>query len=522
MPKISVIMPAYNSEKYIAEAIESILSQTFTDFEFIIIDDGSTDRTVEIISRYNDSRIRFYQNENNMGVAATLNRGLDLATGEYIARMDSDDISLPDRFKKQIEYLEKRKEVAVCGTDLELFGVKYGKFIHSTSPKTLKVDLLFDSPLAHPSVMMRKSQLKDVGLYYDVSYNGIEDYELWYRISKKYEIANIDQCLLRYRVHPAQVTQNYSEKKKKLLLNFKILQMSDLDLSSNDIGFNEFYNYCLDNSNLSAEIITNLFAFLDSIEHNNKKIKIYDIKTLNSYLKNIKYSILNKFPRKTSLNIAKESNVFVLPYISKRIFSGLKSNLRQRYQISRNRRKLKNIDFTIISNNCWGGIISEKYGLRKNSPTCGLLINGEDYIKFCRNLKYYISLKLDFFPFEDSKYGYLYPNQKFPVAKLGDIEVYFMHYANEDIAADKWYRRCKRINWNNIVYKISQKETFTKELIQEFMDLELDNKLCFCYDNIENAIIIPELKDLKSDETSLFQKYFDEAIYLNKIKKKNI
>ena len=99
MPKVSVIMPVYNAEKYIGEAIESILDQTYTDFEFIIIDDGSSDGTVAAVKGYDDRRIRFYQNEHNMGVAATLNRGLDLATGEYIARMDSDDMSLPERFE---------------------------------------------------------------------------------------------------------------------------------------------------------------------------------------------------------------------------------------------------------------------------------------------------------------------------------------------------------------------------------------------------------------------------------------
>ena len=120
-PKISVVMPAYNAENYIREAIDSILAQTFRDFEFLIIDDGSTDHTVEIIRSYSDSRIRLYQNERNMGVAATLNRGLDLARGEYIARMDADDISLPERFAKQAAYMDAHPDVAVCGSNIILF-----------------------------------------------------------------------------------------------------------------------------------------------------------------------------------------------------------------------------------------------------------------------------------------------------------------------------------------------------------------------------------------------------------------
>lgn len=112
-PKISVIMPAYNAEQYISEAIESILNQTYSNFEFIIIDDGSTDRTVEMVQSYSDPRIRFVQNEHNLGVAATLNRGLKLATGEYIARMDADDIALRERFGKQVSFLDMHPEIAV-------------------------------------------------------------------------------------------------------------------------------------------------------------------------------------------------------------------------------------------------------------------------------------------------------------------------------------------------------------------------------------------------------------------------
>ena len=118
-------MPAYNAEKYINEAIDSILAQTFTDFEFIIIDDGSTDSTCAIVESYSDSRIRFFKNEHNLGVAATLNRGLDLARGEYIARMDADDISLPTRFEKQAAYMDSHPDVVVCGTGVECFGARH-------------------------------------------------------------------------------------------------------------------------------------------------------------------------------------------------------------------------------------------------------------------------------------------------------------------------------------------------------------------------------------------------------------
>ena len=155
--RISIIMPAYNAEKYIREAIESILNQTYTDFEFIIINDGSTDKTKEIIKSYSDPRIVYMENEENSGIVVTLNKGLKCAQGEYIARMDSDDISLPDRFEKQIAYMDKHKDVGVLGTSIIIFGegIKEQIYQFDSKYKKAKADLFFNSSLAHPTVMIQ-------------------------------------------------------------------------------------------------------------------------------------------------------------------------------------------------------------------------------------------------------------------------------------------------------------------------------------------------------------------------------
>ena len=121
MPRVSVVMPAYNAEKYIGEAIDSILNQTFTDFEFIIIDDGSSDRTADIVKSYSDPRIRLLANERNSGIVASLNRGIQKATGKYIARMDADDYSRLDRIKKQVDFLDNHPEVIALGTSFSTF-----------------------------------------------------------------------------------------------------------------------------------------------------------------------------------------------------------------------------------------------------------------------------------------------------------------------------------------------------------------------------------------------------------------
>ncbi len=240
---ISVIMPVYNGEKYLREAIDSILSQTYSDFEFIIINDCSTDSTEEIILSYSDNRIVYIKNEKNMGVAATLNRGLDIAKGEYIARMDADDISLPKRFEKQIGFMEKHKNVAVCGTWVEFFGAANSVFKNPISKEETKVSLLFNSCIAHPTAMIRTNIAQCYK--YDSEYEGLEDYELWYRISLEYDITNIPDVLLKYRIHKEQVTQNYTECFFAKVYNFKKRILHNLDIVFNSDELKAYIEYSL-------------------------------------------------------------------------------------------------------------------------------------------------------------------------------------------------------------------------------------------------------------------------------------
>ena len=201
-PFVSVVLPVYNCPEYIHDAIESILQQTFVDFELIVIDDGSTDNTADIIETFTDPRIRFYS-QKNQGLAATLNRGLELSRGNYIARQDQDDISLPERFAKQVEYLESHLECGLVGTWAEIWRGEHRtgrKHLHPSDNITLKCELLFDNPFVHSSVMLRKSVLEHVGGYcIDPDRQPPEDYELWSRIARDYQIANIPELLLVYR-----------------------------------------------------------------------------------------------------------------------------------------------------------------------------------------------------------------------------------------------------------------------------------------------------------------------------------
>ncbi len=209
MPKISVLMPAYNSDKFIAEAIESILNQTFNDFECIIINDGSTDNTADIVKKYakQDKRIKFINNKKNQGLIAVLNQGLDLCRGEYIARMDSDDISRPERFAKQVTYLDTHPDVAVVGGWHKEFGKATRTNVRRYPENIAVLDfVIYGSPMSHPTSMIRTSILREHKIYYDKRYIHAEDYDFWYQISKHAQLHNLQEILLDYRCHGNNVS----------------------------------------------------------------------------------------------------------------------------------------------------------------------------------------------------------------------------------------------------------------------------------------------------------------------------
>ncbi len=204
-PKVSVLMPAYNAEKYIAMAIESIIVQTFTDFEFLIINDGSADKTADIIRSFDDARIRFVDNPKNQGLVAVLNQGVDLARGEYIARMDADDISLPARLAKQVVYMDANLDVGVLGTNFTAFGSRsWDSDYLSDQPRVL--EFLGSCHLCHPTVLMRKSVLDAHNLRYNPEFTACEDYELWSRLVMVTKIVNLPDVLLKYRWHDSNVS----------------------------------------------------------------------------------------------------------------------------------------------------------------------------------------------------------------------------------------------------------------------------------------------------------------------------
>jgi len=204
--KISVIMSVYNAEAYLRDAIESILNQTFRDFEFIIIDNCSIDGSGKIIEDYSkkDKRIAVIKNEKNLGIPETRTKGTKYAKGKYIAVADADDISVSTRFQKQYDYLEKHNDCGVVGGFIELFDSDTAKVIgvrkYYEDDANLRKRLFLYSPVAQPVCMIRRDVFDNVG-YYNPKYAVAEDLDLWFRMGTKYKFANIQEVLLRYRVH---------------------------------------------------------------------------------------------------------------------------------------------------------------------------------------------------------------------------------------------------------------------------------------------------------------------------------
>lgn len=220
-PTISVAMPVYNGERYLADSIDSILMQSFTNFELIIIDDGSTDNSLQVLREYQkrDARIRLIARENR-NLATTLNDIIDLSRGKWIARMDQDDIALPQRFERQLEWLEKTG-ADICGSWVKLFGQRYKRILkHPQKDDAIKMEILFSTPFAHPTVMMRTQLAKQ--LRYDKVWEGCEDYDLWERAARAgWKMTNVQEVLLLYRQHSTQITANSFSKNQILSKKIK-------------------------------------------------------------------------------------------------------------------------------------------------------------------------------------------------------------------------------------------------------------------------------------------------------------
>lgn len=262
--KISVLMTVCNGEKYLKEAIDSILGQTFSDFEFLIINDGSTDESAKIVQAYDDPRIYFVNNAKNKGLISALNEGLGIARGEYIARMDQDDISLRNRLKKQYEFLEDHPDISLVGGWAEIINKNGEKIGIKKTPldyPEIKFSLLSQNPLIHSTIFFRKNTIKNLGGYNKKDEHA-EDYGLYSTLITSHKIVNLPEFLIKFRVHSSSIGQTSKTK----AIQDKTARRITLDninryitLSQND--FAKYYNI-LSNKNF------NLRGFLNYLRIN--------------------------------------------------------------------------------------------------------------------------------------------------------------------------------------------------------------------------------------------------------------
>ena len=285
-PSISVIMPVYNCESFIRESVESILGQCYTDFEFIIIDDASTDRTIEIIKEYDDSRIQLIIKPANTGYTDSLNMAIKLAKGRYIARMDGDDVSLAHRLAVQYDFLEKNKDVLVVGSHYKIIGTDNIVRL-PVSYEEVKITAIMHVPVAHPTVLIRMKVFNKLGLFYNKDYEPAEDYDLWCRILENGKIENVDEVLLEYRHHDKQESRIKYDRILKVAVQTRLSQVEKLINFSGkpyDILFAiDVLTKQLHQTNKPT--LLRIRCLLNDLYEANSIKKVYDQKLLFAYLR---------------------------------------------------------------------------------------------------------------------------------------------------------------------------------------------------------------------------------------------
>jgi glycosyltransferase involved in cell wall biosynthesis len=283
-PLISIVMPVYNSDDYLAGSIESILQQTFRNFEFIIICDDPTENTKKIIDSFRqwDDRLQvIYQKRE--GLVAALNKGCSLARGKYIARMDADDISLEERLKIQVDYMEGHPDIGLCGSAVRTFGEFETTIKFPVADSVIKATLLFYNPFAHPTVIMRKEIMDSYDLQYNDEFTFIEDYELWVQFSKISRFSNIDKVLLKYRIHPDKVSTKSRPQQQKNACSVFAEQLEALDIPMDEKKLS--LHLSLHSMDLSLhspefrhdqEFLLTINAWLVELIEANKRKNVYD------------------------------------------------------------------------------------------------------------------------------------------------------------------------------------------------------------------------------------------------------
>ncbi len=288
-PRVTVLMAVYNGERYLREAMESVLAQTFADFEFLVVDDGSTDASAQIIASYADPRVRPVRNRANLGLVASLNRGLELARGEYVARMDADDISRPERLSHQVRFMEVHPGVGVCGSWVQFFPDRYIWKLPRSSEE-IRCRQFSIVGVAHPSVMLRRRLFVEHGLFYSPGFPYLEDFELWDRALKHMEFANIQEVLLDYRISPGQISTLHRAEQLAAVAPMRLQKVRELGLDPTaplQQLHEQVFNCTLP---VESDAVDRAEQWLLQLQAANSSAKVYDGRCFGQWLLHIWFS----------------------------------------------------------------------------------------------------------------------------------------------------------------------------------------------------------------------------------------
>jgi len=278
---VSIITSVYNCEKYVNEMIDSIINQSFQDWELIIIDDASTDTTWDLISKYTDPRIIMIKNEKNVGLTQNLNKAITYAKGKYIVRMDGDDVAYTYRLERQIQFMETHPDIFLSGCAMKIFGKKNDVWLNTNDSEMLKVNLLFNAVVYHPTFILRKDILDKYELKYNENLLYAQDYDLEFQISKYGKIANISDILVKYRMHDGQVSTEKRAQQQECANVTRKNILSELNIFLNETSFNYWQRFCqMDYHTMSNEEAKELESVCKQIISNNKIKKIYNSEQL--------------------------------------------------------------------------------------------------------------------------------------------------------------------------------------------------------------------------------------------------
>lgn len=283
-PSVSWVVPVFNQARYLADSLESLLAQSFQDFEIVVVDDGSTDQSAAIVRSYGDERIVLLQNPGNLGVGSSLNRGVRAARGKYIARMDGDDLSTPDRAALQVSFMEDNPAIAVCGSHVETFGAESHVVRRPLGSAAIKCFLLAGPPFSHPSVMLRRSVLERHSLYYDEEIGAAQDYELWFRLLQVAPGGNVDAVLLRHRLHEGQVSAERRAEQEANTARVRGDVLRLLGVQVNKDSLERHTDLFRDKLHPEAAHLEWAAAWLDQIYERNRVSRVFEQRALAGFL----------------------------------------------------------------------------------------------------------------------------------------------------------------------------------------------------------------------------------------------